>query len=140
MVKFDHSAGNVQAALSIPDHRSDVLDAKVLFNIINQAVMVNKLFDDPDDAPSNLSTKTGVIEKILDEAKTDNERVYLVWEYSRLDLRMDTDKKLQHVLAGMTMLYKAVDGDEDKFIEKFISYKNEAKAHKSRQADDEDDD
>ena len=140
MVKFDHSAGNVQAALSIPDHRSDVLDAKVLFNIINQAVMVNKLFDDPDDAPSNLRTKTGVIEKILDEAKTDNERVYLVWEYSRLDLRMDTDKKLQHVLAGMTMLYKAVDGDEDKFVEKFISYKNEAKAHKSRQDNDEDDD
>lgn len=140
MVKFDHSAGNVQAALSIPDHRSDVLDAKVLFNIINQAIMVSKLFDDPDDAPSNLRTKTGVIEKILDEAKTDNERVYLVWEYSRLDLRMDTDKKLQHVLAGMTMLYKAVDGDEDKFVEKFISYKNEAKAHKSRQDNDEDDD
>lgn len=140
MVKFDHSAGNVQAALSIPDHRSDVLDAKVLFNIINQAIMVSKLFDDPDDAPSNLRTKTGVIEKILDEAKSDNERVYLVWEYSRLDLRMDTDKKLQHVLAGMTMLYKAVDGDEDKFVEKFISYKNEAKAHKSRQDNDEDDD
>lgn len=140
MVKFDHSAGNVQAALSIPDHRSDVLDAKVLFNIINQAIMVNKLFDDPDDAPSNLRTKTGLIERILDEAKSDNERVYLVWEYSRLDLRLDTDKNLQQVLAGMTMLYKAVDGDEDKFVEKFISYKNEAKAHKDKHGDDEDDD
>lgn len=140
MVKFDHSAGNVQAALSIPDHRSDELDAKVLFNIINQAIMINTLFDNPDDAPSNLRTKTGLIERILDEAKSDNERVYLVWEYSRLDMRMDTDKKLQHVLAGMTMLYKAVDGDEDKFVEKFISYKNEAKAHKSRQDNDEDDD
>ena len=140
MVKFDHSAGNVQAALSIPDHRSDELDAKVLYNIINQAIMINTLFDNPDDAPSNLRTKTGLIERILDEAKSDNERVYLVWEYSRLDMRMDTDKKLQHVLAGMTMLYKAVDGDEDKFVEKFISYKNEAKAHKSRQDNDEDDD
>ena len=140
MVTFNHSAGNVQAALSIPDHRSDILDAKVLFSIINQAMMIRDLFDDPNDAPSNLRTKTGLIERILDEAKSDNERVYLVWEYSRLDLRMDTDKKLQQVLAGMTMLYKAVDGDEDKFVEKFISYKNEAKAHKDKHGDDEDDD
>lgn len=140
MVKFDHTQRDVQRALSIPDDRSDVLDAKVLFNIINQAIMVNELFDDPDDAPSNLRTKTGLMERILDEANTDNERVYLVWEFSRLDLRMDTDKHLKHVLAGMAMLYKAVDGDEDKFTEKFITYKREAKAHKDRHADDEDDD
>jgi hypothetical protein len=140
MVTFDHTQRDVQRALSIPDHRSDVLDAKVLFSMINQAMMIHQLFDTPDDAPLNLRTKTGIMERILDEAESDNERIYLVWEYSRMDLRMDTDKKLQHVLAGMTMLYKAVDGDEDKFVEKFITYKNEAKAHKDRHDDDEDDD
>lgn len=139
MVKFDHSAGNVQSALGIPDHRSDVLDAMVLYSIINQAIMIDTLFDNPKDAPMNLRTKTGIIERILENAKNDNETAYLVWEFARLDIRMDTDKKLQHVLAGMTMLYKAVDGDEDKFVEKFVTYKREAKA-RMQNGDDEDDD
>ena len=139
MVKFDHSAGNVQAALSIPDDRSDVLDAMVLYSMINQAIMIDTLFDNPKDAPMNLRTKTGIIERILESAENDNETAYLVWEFARLDLRIDTDKKLQHVLAGMTMLYKAVDGDEDKFVEKFVSYKREAKA-RMQNGEDEDDD
>lgn len=139
MVKFDHSAGNVQAALSIPDDRSDVLDAMVLYSIINQAIMVDTLFDNPKEAPMNLRTKTGIIERILESAENDNETAYLVWEFARLDIRMDTDKKLQHVLAGMTMLYKAVDGDEDKFVEKFVTYKREAKA-RMQNGEDEDDD
>lgn len=139
MVKFDHSAGNVQAALSIPDERSDVLDAMVLYSMINQAMMIDKLFDDPKDAPSYMRTKTGIIERILESAENDNEAAYLVWEFARLDLRMDTDKKLQHVLAGMTMLYKAVDGDQHKFVEKFVTYKREAKA-RMQNGEDEDDD
>lgn len=138
MVKFDHTSGNINRSLNITDERSDQLDALVMYNIINQGMMIRQLFDSPDDAPANMRTKTGVLERCFESTNNEAERIYLVWEYAKLDIRLDKDVKLQAIMSGMAMLYDAVNGDEDKFVEKFVSFKNKAKGMMS--ASDEDDD
>ena len=138
MVKFDHTSGNIPRSLNITDERSDQLDALVMYNIINQGMMIRQLFDSPDDAPANMRTKTGVLERCFESTNNEAERIYLVWEYAKLDIRLDKDVKLQAIMSGMAMLYDAVNGDEDKFVEKFVSFKNKAKGMMS--ASDEDDD
>ena len=127
MVKFDHTAGNINRSLNISDERCDQLDALVMYSIINQAMMIRQLFDDPKDAPANMRTKTGVLERCFESTVNEAERIYLVWEYAKIDLRLDKDQKLQAIMSGMTMLYEAVNGDEDRFINKFVSFKNKAK-------------
>lgn len=138
MVKFDHTSGNIPRSLNITDERSDQLDALVMYNIINQGMMLRQLFDTPDDAPANMRTKTGILERCFESTNNEAERIYLVWEYAKLDIRLDKDVKLQAIMSGMAMLYDAVNGDEDKFVEKFVSFKNKAKGMMS--ASDEDDD
>ena len=138
MVQFDHTSGNIPRSLNITDERSDQLDALVMYNIINQAMMLRQLFDSPDDAPINMRTKTGVLERCFESTNNEAERIYLVWEYAKLDIRLDKDVKLQAIMSGMAMLYDAVNGDEDKFVEKFVSFKNKSKGMMS--SSDEDDD
>lgn len=138
MVKFDHTEGNISRSLNITDERSDELDALVMYNIINQTMMTRQLFDDPKDAPPNMRTKTGILERCFESTTNEAERIYVVWEYSKIDVRVDGDQKLQAILSGMAMLYDAVNGDEDTFVSKFVSFKNKAKG--MMESSDEDDD
>ena len=138
MVQFDHTSGNIPRSLNITDERSDQLDALVMYNIINQGMMIRQLFDNPDDAPANMRTKTGVLERCFESTNNEAERIYLVWEYAKLDIRLDKDHKLQAIMSGMAMLYDAVNGDEDKFVEKFVSFKNKAKGMMNSSDDDSD--
>ena len=140
MVKFDHTAGNINRSLNISDERCDELDALVIYNIINQGMMIRQLFDNPDDAPANMRTKTGVLERCFESTANEAERVYLVWEYAKIDMRIDKDVKLQAIMSGMAMLYDLVNGDEDKFVKKFVSFKNKAKDSMSDQDTSSDDD
>lgn len=137
MVKFNHTAGNINRSLNISDERCDHLDALVMYSIINQAMMIRQLFDNPDDAPANMRTKTGVLERCFESTVNEAERIYLVWEYSKIDMRLDKDQKLQAIMSGMTLLYDAVNGDEDKFINKFVSFKNKAKDMMNSSDDDD---
>jgi len=50
-IKFDHSQDSLHLAIGIDDERSDELDAIVFFSIIDQSVLTESLFDNPDDAP-----------------------------------------------------------------------------------------
>lgn len=137
MVQFDHTSGNIPRSLNITDERSDQLDALVMYNIINQGMMIRQLFDNPDDAPVNMRTKTGILERCFESTNNEAERIYLVWEYAKLDVRLDKDVKLQAIMSGMAMLYDAVNGDEEKFVEKFVSFKNKAKGMMSGSDDDD---
>lgn len=139
MVKFDHTQRNLQSSLSIDEERSDELDAIVLYSILNQAFMMQKLFDNPKDAPANMRTKTGVLERCFESAKNEAERIYLTWEYSRVDRESDS-KKMRMVLGGLAMMYEALNGDEEKFVQMFIEKKAEARrSFESGELDTDDD-
>jgi len=128
-IKFDHSQDSLHLAIGIDDERSDELDAIVFFSIIDQSVLTESLFDNPDDAPINMRTKTGMMERMFEKGSTEAERIYLAMQFSKIDRDMDFESSGVHgFLAGLTMMYEAVDGDCDKFLRKFIKYKEKAKA------------
>jgi hypothetical protein len=85
------------------------------------------LFDDIDDAPSNIRSKSGWIEKIIDDMNTDEERMYAMWETCKIDHVTDHNDEGKTFLAAMSMLYRVHDGDKDKFVKFFVNMKNEAK-------------
>lgn len=140
MVTFDHSARNFQGALNIEQDRTDQLDAIVMYSLINQAMMVRQLFDNPDEAPSNMRTKTGILERALESAENDNERIYITWEYARVDARTDMDKRASLAISGLAVLYQMVNGDEDEFVAKYIKHKREAMEARDRGDFDNDED
>lgn len=140
-VKFDHTMENMGLALGISDERADELDGTIFFTMIDQTKMVESLFDDPDDAPLNLVTKTGLMETLFEHSKNEAERIYLTFEYSKVDQHMEHNAKgIKNFLAGLHLLYQGVDGNKQKFVEKFIDYKCRAKkAHESGMIDGDDD-
>ena len=137
-IKFDHSQNSFHLAMGIDDERSDALDAIVFFSIIDQSVLAESLFDNPDDAPVNMRTKTGMMERMLEHGSTEAEIIYLAMQFSKVDRDMDFKSSGVHgFLSGLAMMYEAVDGDCDKFVKKFIKYKEKAKAeHESGLCDD----
>ena len=141
-VKFDHTQDSLNLAIGIDDERSDELDAIVFFSIIDQAFLAESLFDNPDDAPVNMRTKTGMMERMFEQGSTEAERIYLAMQFGKIDRDMDFKSSGVHkFLSGLAMIYEGVDGDHDKFIKKFIKFKNEAKAkYESSLSDEEDDD
>lgn len=141
-IKFDHSQDSLHLALGIDDERSDELDAIVFFSIIDQSVLAESLFDNPEDAPVNMRTKTGMMERMLDHGSTEAETIYLAMQFSKVDRDMDFKSSGVHgFLAGLAMMYEAVDGDCNRFVKKFIKYKEKAKAeHESGLCNDDNDD
>lgn len=137
-INFDHSQKSLNLAIGIDDERSDELDAIVFFSIIDQSVLAESLFDNPDDAPVNMRTKTGMMERMLEHGSTEAEIIYLAMQFSKVDRDMDFKSSGVHgFLSGLAMMYEAVDGDCDKFVKKFIKYKEKAKAeHESGLCDD----
>ena len=127
MVKFNHESGKIHTSLNISEERSMELDAITMFNIINQAAMIRNLFDNTDDAPMNMRTKTGVLDRVFAYTKNEEERIYVTWEYAKLDSRAEKGGKTELFLQGMALLYDALSGDEDQFIKKFISLHKKAK-------------
>jgi len=137
-VKFDHEQGSLHLALGIDEERSDELDALVFFTIIDQTVLLQNLFDNPDEAPVNMRTKTGKLEKMFDECTTEEERIYIAMEFSKVDRDLDFESSgAQMFLSGLAMMYEDVDGNLEQFTKKFLHYKNKAKAeHERRMCDD----
>lgn len=124
MVQFDHTKPTFEQSLGISEERADILTATVFYEMINHAYLVDKLFDNSDDAPRNMTTKTGILEKAFEEASNEAERIFCTWEYGKIDLLDNNDAKSP--LAGMTMLFQFCNSDKDKFIQKYIEFKSEA--------------
>lgn len=127
MVKFDHSKKNLQQSLGIEDKRADELTASLFFEMINVQHMVESLFDDPEQAPLNMITKTGIMERVLDDVKTPEELLYVGWEYAKYDVLLKKDDKfsMQHKLMTMA-LYMFSNQDKDRFIKTYVDKKNAA--------------
>lgn len=138
-IEFDHTKGTFHGALGISDHRSDEIDATIFFTIIDQRMLAENLFDDIDDAPANMKAKTGILEKVFDITKNEQERIYATLQYSAIDNDMENNVKgIREFIKGLFLLYTGVDGNYSKFVKKFIGYKSKIAA--SMQEDDDDDD
>lgn len=118
-IKFNHEGKSLADAMGIDLERRYELEAIVIYNMLIVEIMAKKLFDNPEDAPRNLTTKSGVLEKILDYADTDAEAIYLTYEYCILDKKTD-GLKGQIFASALAVKIRELDLDEEKFIEWFV--------------------
>lgn len=138
MVKINHESKTLQQSLGIEDDRADSISALVMFHMINQTYMVQHLYDNPDEAPRSMKTKTGVLENVLNEVNGENEIVLATWESARFDAIIELDEEHAAKLMTMfSMMYMMADRKKDSFIKQFLKHKK--KAMEMRQNGDFDD-
>lgn len=114
-IQFNHNVKTMSESLNITDERRHYLHAVVLFNMAYQHIMVNSLFDDPDEAPINMRTKSGCLERMLESAENIEEQIYLAWEYCTIDIRTDDGPGGAMFLSMVQAKAKELDLDQEKF-------------------------
>ena len=139
MVQFDHTKKTFEKSIGITEERADYLTANVFYEMINHAYLVDKLFDNSDDAPANMVTKTGILEKTFQETSNEAERIFCTWEYSKIDHLTDMEDK-RNPIAAMTMLFQVCRTDKDEFIKRYKEMKAAALSSRSRRHEDNEDD
>jgi len=125
-IQFNHDVRTMSEALCIPDERRHYLHAVVLFNMVYQSIMVHSLFDEPDEAPINMRTKSGCLEKMLEAAETEAERLYIVWEYCSVDIKTDDGPSGAMFLSMISAKSKDLDLDQDAFCQWWVKHRMEA--------------
>jgi len=125
-IQFNHDVRTMSQALCIPDERRHYLHAVVLFNMVYQSIMVHSLFDEPDEAPINMRTKSGCLEKMLEAAETEAERLYIVWEYCSVDIKTDDGPSGAMFLSMISAKSKDLDLDQDAFCQWWVKHRIEA--------------
>jgi hypothetical protein len=125
-IQFNHDVRTMSQALCIPDERRHYLHAVVLFNMVYQSIMVHSLFDEPDEAPINMRTKSGCLEKMLEAAETEAERLYIVWEYCSVDIKTDDGPSGAMFLSMISAKSKDLDLDQDAFCQWWVKHRMEA--------------
>jgi hypothetical protein len=134
MVQFNHEEKTFEQSLGITTDRADYLTASVFYEMINHAYLIDKLFDNSDDAPRNMVTKTGILEKAFEDTVNEAERIFTTWEYAKID-HLEDDKN--NVFAGMTMLFQVCGTDKDEFVKRFAQFKADAvRSMKKRREED----
>jgi hypothetical protein len=129
MVQFNHTAENLQESMGITQKRADELTATLFFELINVQHMVESLFDKPEDAPANMTTKTGIMERVFDDIKSPEEMVYVAWEYAKYDTLLKRDEKFAMAHKMMTLsLYMFSNQDKEKFVNTYVKKKSEAES------------
>ena len=124
-IKFNHDGRSLAESMSISKDRKVEIEAIVLYTMIVREIMVKNLFDSRDDAPRNMSTKSGVLEKLLEYATDYTEAVYIAYEYCFLDKRTDDPIEGKMLCTVLAMKIKDLDLDEDKFIEWYVARRAE---------------
>lgn len=129
MVKFNHTAENLQESMGLTQKRADELTASLFFEMINVQHMVESLFDNPEDAPANMTTKTGIMERVFDDVKSPEEMVYVAWEYAKYDVLLKRDEKFAMAHKMMCLsLYMFSNQDKDKFVNTYVKKKSAAES------------
>jgi hypothetical protein len=137
MVKFDHNAENLQQSMGLTQKRADELTATLFFEMISVQHMVESLFDNPEDAPANMTTKTGIMERVFDDVKSPEEMVYVAWEYAKYDvlLKKDDNFSMAHKMMCLS-LYMFSNQDKEKFINTYVKKKSEAESESDSDSED----
>lgn len=130
-LSFNHTCRSINEAMGICEERSDEIQGYVTFYMVEQAIMREKLFGDDaenDDIPANYRTKTAVLERCLDIAQDEEERIYITWEFCKLDYKTDHPLLGPAFMIAMSKKAEKFDLDAERFAQWFVEQKARAKA------------
>jgi hypothetical protein len=81
MLKFKHDEEKLHRAFGLSDQVKDLIREKILFCTFSNILVRDELFDDKDDAPAELTSITGILEKALGLA-TEQEHDYMLLTFN----------------------------------------------------------
>lgn len=117
-IVFNHNATKISDSLGISEDRKLEIEAYVMYAILSTEIICRKLYgEDRNQAPSNMRSKSGVLEKVLDYAQDETELVYMTYEYVNQDKFTDTKEGgLFASAVAMKLQDDDIELDEDKFV------------------------
>lgn len=81
MPKLDHSKNSFGEVMGLSDYEQHHAKTAILFETINCNLLAQRLFEDPEDAPADLRTVSGVLEKALSHSLSPAQQIYLCIEF-----------------------------------------------------------
>jgi hypothetical protein len=79
----NHSADNIHKALNIPESVVNTCREKIFFTAIANALFVNEMYDETNEAPRSLTTVTGDLHKCLQMSDNQLEYEVILLEFLR---------------------------------------------------------
>lgn len=79
----NHSADNIHKALNIPESVVNTCREKIFFTAIANALFVNEMYDETNEAPRSLTTVTGDLHKTLQMSANQLEYEVILLEFLR---------------------------------------------------------
>ena len=105
-IQFNHDASGLSESFMISDERADKLQSAIVFESIVANSIVVKQYDDEDEAPRVLRTKTGVLSRSLQYAMSEQERLFMSFIF------INRHEGINQALGALRALEQAA-GDED---------------------------
>lgn len=91
-VEFNHDGVKMHETFNISDDRAKRIYSIMFFETISSFMLAGDLFDNWDDSPRNLITKSGKLERVLSKIQNDQEKYYVLACY------FIEATKIEHVL------------------------------------------
>ena len=129
-IQFDHTCNDIHEAMGICRERATEIEGGMLYQMIFQHIMREKLFDedaDDDEIPANFRTKTAILDKCLDYATDEQEQIFIAFQFSMAHLKLNNPFAEKHIKDISKVMMK-LDLDEESFIKWFAKKKTEAEA------------
>jgi hypothetical protein len=139
MVQLNHNSSTMGEAMGISKDRQDVITASVFFEIVNNDYQVMSLYDDPEEAPREMVTTSGVLQKALSRVSNEQERMYMIWEFAKTDT-VRNSKMSDHfdkMLQAVSMIFMMCDKDYNKFVKRFTAFQRQAEEEIKRRGEQE---
>lgn len=76
--KLDHSKSKLNAAFGISDYDKLYIKSAIIFELLSVHIMVNELYDDPKEAPSNMTTTTGLLERAMSHIDDKTQQIFML--------------------------------------------------------------
>lgn len=127
-IKFNHEASTMAEAFGITEDRKYEIEAYVLYALLSNEILTRKIYGkDKKDAPSNMRSKSGPLERVLDYALDEAELAYMTYEYATQDKFTDTPEGQLFASITAVKLEKDFGLDEEKFIAWWKEMRREVK-------------
>lgn len=125
---FQHNASKVAQALGVNSQTEDRCIEIINFCTISNYLISHEMFDDRDDAPNNLTTLSGDLEKALSLVSTQEEKDYVLFMFRALH------DAVQATITKYEMLneLQGVDKKKAELVLQMIELKLEEKTEESR--------
>lgn len=117
-IKWDHSQRSIPLALGITEDRAAEITGSLLFTEIDKAFTAHSLFDDEDDIPAEFTTKTAVLDSVLDDLNNQNEAIFATFEWTKYMVVANEDRR-DKLKGALSMLYMMSGQDKNKFVKEF---------------------